>query len=741
MLSKSKSNYIINRSLIIGATMLSTVSTAMVSCKDEVGLPVPVIKLDTESILAPSLLSSFNVAVESNCDWSATADEAASSWVTIAEGRSVGNGEIHLSLRPNDTSSLREGVITVVNEFNTAMATLSITQNPSSGNGLVSVKELRSLSGTANLSFGSDAKIRGVVVSNMQYGNFPQNLIAIEGSAEAQNGIAVRSDNEYLVSVGDELEVTLHGASLENDPETGVLVLKPASDTNITRTEATTIIPTPVDVTIQEMLSGDYESMYVRVPGQLSSADINKEYLYEINEIVDEDNNTLPVRILQTCSFAEAMVPNGSGYLCGVAGTIDDKSCLYPCSSADFSMKGTRFGGGFSLPYVISLMMNSTNNFDGRYIYINRDAGVYNYNDFTTTTLDGSGVTMKWNLSESGYYFRHWYDASGHHNFQLGSFMDGQKNYMLVYYPAGIGFNDGFRLQFGWGGMKNAPLNWEILYSTDNENWSTGKSSTQFSLLKGVTAGSGKGFLNYTVDVNIDRPIAKSEPLYIKFRRADSNESVGSSITASDSRAVFHSCIILDKLPQKSVSTIPSGAIYFESFDNLTEGTDYRLGEKLCGLLNYTGAELAEWTPEQSRNMTGKNVYQRPGYAQIGFVNTIDKAHTAYTNESGELTTPKLGTAGTLRLTFKAMAYKNKSVLATAAKDNKGDLTQGLIEILGGGTINGQTKVSFGAMDYDSFKSFSYTIEGATVDTQIKFTSNPGSGEFSRWFIDNVCVK
>lgn len=726
---------------LLTATALVMAAMAATSCTEDVDLPMPVIKLDTESILAPSLLSSFNVAVESNCDWEATADNSASEWLTIEDGRSVGNGEMHLTLRPNSGSSQRQGVITVVNEFNTAMAQLAVTQNPSSGDGLVSVAELRSLSGATNVTLDPEAKVRGVVVSNLQYGNYPQNLIAIEGSAEAGNGIAIKTNDEYLVSFGDEMEIKLQGATLDNDADTGVLVLKPASDDNVIRTEATTIIPNPVDVSIQDMQSGKYESMYVRVPGQLSSEDINKEYLYEVQSLMDEDSNTLPVCVLQTCTFAESMIPNGSGYVCGVAGGNGESNCIYPSAFSDFSMTGTRFGGGFSLPYVISLMMNSTTNFDGRYIAIDREAGVYNYNDFTTTTLDGSGVELTWDLSESGYYFRHWYDVSGHHNFQLGSFMDGQDNYMQVYYPEGIGFNEGFRLQFGWGGMKNAPLNWEVIYSTDNENWSTGKTSTQFALRKGVVAGSGKGFLDYTVDVYIDRPISKSEPLYLKFRRANSTESVGSSITASDSRAAFHSCLILDKLPQKTVSTVPAGAIYFEPFDNLTEGADYRLGEKLCGLLNYGGSELADWTPEQSRGMTGTNVRQRPGYAQIGYVNTYDNAHTAYKNELGQLTTPKLGQAGTFRLSFKAMAYKNKSLIETKAKDAKGDMTQGVIEILGGGTINGQTRVSFGAMDYDSFKSFTYTIEGATADTQIRFTSNPGSDEFSRWFIDNICVK
>ena len=34
----------------------------------------------------------------------------------------------------------------------------------------------------------------------------------------------------------------------------------------------------------------------------------------------------------------------------------------------------------------------------------------------------------------------------------------------------------------------------------------------------------------------------------------------------------------------------------------------------------------------------------------------------------------------------------------------------------------------------------SLTIDGATASTALRFTSEPASGEFSRWFIDDICV-
>ncbi len=731
--------YLINRMIPLG--MMAAMIFATTSCKDEVDLPAPIIKLDTEAILAPSLLSSFNVAVESNCDWTASAEGEDTGWLTITEGKNVGNGDLKLTLRPNETSAQREITITVRNEFNTAMARLSVTQNPSSGDGLVSVSELRSLSGTSHLTLGEDALMRGVVVSNMQHGNFPDRLIAVEGKAEENNGIAVRTTDEYLVSAGQEIEIKLKDAQLSTDPTTGLLVLTPASDAAISRTEATSIIPTPLDVSIPELLTGKYESMYVKVSGQISSSDINKEYLYEAGSFVDEDNNAIALTVFPDCSFSESVIPTGSGHICGVAGSYGGATCIYPGNVSDFSLTGSRFDGGFSLPYIISLMTNTATNFDGRYIEVDRTSE--NINEYFARTLDGSGATIKWNLSEKGQYYRFWTDNSGHHNFQLGSWVDNRDNYLLFSYPAGVEFTDGFRLQFGWSGQKNAPRNWEVLYSTDNENWSTGKTSTIFSLPKDMVGTAGKGYSDFTVDVHIDKPIAREDPLYIKIRRADSNEAVntGASISSTDGRAIFHSCMLLDKLPVHTTTATPSGAIYFEPFDGLTEGADYRLGDKLSAMLNYAGSDITEWSDDIRKSLTGTNVRQRPGYAQIGYVNTVDVAHGSYKNETGELITPKLNAAGSYRLSFKAMAYKNKAVFASAVKDRKGDITQGIIEIIGGGTINGQTSVSFGAMDYDSFKTFTYSIENVTPETQIRFSSSPASSEYSRWFIDNICVK
>lgn len=709
------------------------------SCADDVSLPAPVIRLDLPSITAPSLQSTFSVDIESNCDWSAEiTDQTSHDWITISQSSDTGNGVMSFTLKPNDSSSTRETSIDIHNKSRSASTVLKVIQNPSSGDGMVTVGQLRLLEGSASTP-DRNAVTRGVVVSDLQHRNFPEKLIAIVGSAEPGNGIAVRTREDLLIGLGEEIEVSLDGAGISRDRETGLLILTPRSDADISRTEATAIIPTPVEASVSDLATGKYESMYVKVPGQLSAGDIAKEYLYECTSFGDEDGGSIGFTVLPGCSFAEAMIPTGSGYICGVVSSVDGSPSIYPGRESDIALNGSRFDGGFTLPYVFSLMTNTATNNDGRYIETLRNP---DDNNLTAAArpLDDSGVMVEWKVNSTNQYFRFWTDTSGHHNFQLGSWFGLQENYLTASYPAGLEFKEGFRVQFGWAGMTNGLRNWEVLYSTDGVNWSAGKEPTTFSIPKNMVGTGGKGYPFFTVDVYVDRPITRDDQLRVMIRPLNNETISGGAFSGASCRAIFHSCLILDCLPAGTRTAMPGGAKYFEAFDGLTEGADYRLGDRLSAMLNYAGPDIADWTPDQLNSMTGSNVRQRPGYAQIGYVNSIDNSHSNYVNEVGQLTTPALGCPGTISLSFKAMAYKNKAVFS-GAKDRNGDMTSGMIEIIGGGSINGLTTMSFGPMSYDSFKNFEFKIEGAVDGTQIRFTSSPGSAEYSRWFIDNICVK
>ena len=96
-------------------------------------------------------------------------------------------------------------------------------------------------------------------------------------------------------------------------------------------------------------------------------------------------------------------------------------------------------------------------------------------------------------------------------------------------------------------------------------------------------------------------------------------------------------------MPKFSTSK-PVGAVYFEPFDGLTEGLDYLYGDKLAAMLNYCGSDISEWSAELKNGLSGTHVRQRPGYAQIGYVESQAVKRTEDKNEAGALLTPRQAT-------------------------------------------------------------------------------------------------
>ena len=90
----------------------------------------------------------------------------------------------------------------------------------------------------------------------------------------------------------------------------------------------------------------------------------------------------------------------------------------------------------------------------------------------------------------------------------------------------------------------------------------------------------------------------------------------------------------------------------------LTEGLDYLYGDKLAAMLNYCGSDISEWSAELKNGLSGTHVRQRPGYAQIGYVESQAVKRAEYKNEAGALLTPALNAAGDLNLSFRAMAAR-----------------------------------------------------------------------------------
>ncbi|MBP3481843.1 MAG: hypothetical protein J6K28_00415 [Alistipes sp.] len=409
-----------------------------------------------------------------------------------------------------------------------------------------------------------------------------------------------------------------------------------------------------------------------------------------------------------------------------------------------------RTASGF--PYILSMMTVGIQNGDKgpdllQYSIYNGDGATGHADDVSLTAKDDERLTLTAKMCGSGNYlgFRHWHDNSGHHNCPLKSWTTGDENYLLATIPLDETLWGTLRLSLGIGASSTAPANWKMLYSTDNTTWHTPApaDAPHFVVPKNKSVGGGKNFFYYSLVFRPEIPLEKGSTLYIRISPYDTT-SVGGGSVADGGEMRLHSCFVLEHYHTFSTPR-PANAVYFEPFDCLTEGLDYRYGDKLCAMLNYCGSDISSWSDDIRNGLAGIHVRQRSGYAQIGFVETQTIAQNAYTNNAGALTTPAFGATGTLNVTFDAMAYKNTSVFSLSnpnnnAKDIAGDITTVTVEVIGGGTIDGATKTTIGGLSYTEFKTFAFTIDGATESTALKFSSEPADGQFSRWFIDNICV-
>ena len=716
------------------------------SCKDDVALPMQSIALDTHAILAPSFGTTLSFEVRANCDWQISVTGDDTSWAQLSRSEATGTATVAVAIGENATSASRSLTLRVAAKRNAAVAEeLNFVQASATSEGYLSVPDLRALAADGDYTVTQEVKLRGIVVSSVQDNNYFENCLALQSDLKPRCGITLRTDETLYRNPGEELEIDLKGAVVGVNAETGVMELKPVSDDRVVRSETTQVTPEALPVTYAQLASGDYESMYVSLDAQVVVSDLNKVLSDNVTvQTADDERFTLYAR--QNSTFGIDAVPVGSGRLCGIAGVYDGNSVVMPCTAADFAaMNAPRFDGGITLPYVLSIMTRTATNGDGKYVYYSGSNSTGSIDGVSVTAMDGTGANITAKLSSSGgnLGFRYWTESSGHHNLPMKSWQELDQNYALLTFPLNETIDGPFRFSFGWSASGSAPANWYLRYSNDNVTWYTPAPTDgpHFVIPQGKTVGGGKNFFYWTIDIAPQIPLERRGTLYIRISPYDGTRVDRSGAAIGNGGEIrLHSCAVVEKVPVFNTEK-PAGAVYFEPFDNLTTGLDYRHGDKLAAMLNFCGSDISVWDAAVKNGLSGTHVRQRPGYAQIGFVETQTVAHGSYTNNTGALMTPAFGASGTLTLSFDAMAYKNTSVFSSSgAKDLKGDLKSVVVEVIGGGTIDGAAKKVVSGLTYTEFNRFSLTIDGATASTAVRFTSEPASGEFSRWFIDNICV-
>lgn len=733
---------------------------SLVACQKAPEMPQPSIKLDLEEISAPSFAVDYTVSISANVGWKITSNSVFE-WVVPSHNESRGTLDLVLKISANESGEERSGNIVISSDDNTITKEIQISQRPATVPGIGRVREVRALERQGGYEI-IQGKIRGFVVTDAESSNYFSNSFAIEDSfVEELSGITVTvQEDKYKAPVrGTEVEIDLAGARLERNSD-GVLSLLVKE--NPMAGSATPLEITPDSLDVADLESGKYESMFVCLPACQVVEGTSEGVLASSPRLTDEPCEHFARLVVSAdASFASESFGMGGGRVAGVVGALKNKDAdIRPISGDDIKFGTKRLGerpGITQLPYVFSFYCSSQTDGASKYLKYNqlfwdsstcltsgkiaeeKDADIGASLWLTTYAKAASNVSGP-NL---------WAEAGAHDNVNGAGFvsLDGKTTPPAecgwwLDIPLSMNMPENFTVTFGMGGAEWSLANWSVEYSKDKQTWYKGGDYFIDHKLEG-----GCYYLFFNIPIQSQISFVKDDVLHLKFVPKGRTGCGGSNNADGHGQSCsvrLHSAIIISSY-EEGATPRPSNAVWFEPFDALTNGVDYFLGDKVAGLANYPGPEISAWTQEQKKSMGGSNVYARPGYAQIGFVDTERAASRKdYVNATGVLESPQLGVSGNVVLTFEAAAYRSPSIRAnssTAADVTNPDLDTAVIEILGDGTILGAKTAKISKMSVTkSFSTHSFIIEGVSQTTRIRFTSNPLPGEFSRWFIDNITV-
>ena len=738
---------------------------ALCSCAKGPEMPAPYVEVNQDYIVVPSFSIAYGITVESNTQWKLSVPE---SWVSASVTSGAGNADLVFSVQDN-MGGARSCVVELSDLKSKVVKPIRIDQNGTNGPEYLPVATIRQMetSGPHTLASG---RLKAFVLSNYSEANYANGQMALGDSFTApSSGINVLSADGYVAfEQGCEVDVDLKGAVLSR--QDGVLTLALASRPQQTRTSTVSLVP--CDVSYSQMQSGNYESMYVRI----KNFQVLEEYVggtYVRSPVLeDESDNHVRLAVREDASFSAAFYNRGKGDISGIARPLaGGMPVLEPTREDDAPFSRLRFGapGVEELPYVFSFL--TWQDLDGCPKYLIYHELTYNpatklvqgvvaedEDESVAATLEltayGEDET-KINGQKTWY----WSEYAGHDNVMCTGFVS-QDCKTTPTAECGWWWNVPLKtslpakinVSFGLAGTNYALREWLLSWSKDKRTWHPAESSVFIELSR----TDGAYYLYYTVPLTLTESFNSGDTFYVKLCPQGSqgcNGGMGLDGHGSSCQINLHSALVISEEVEQRTK-VPANAYYFEPFDRLTAGMDYFYGEKLAAMLNYSGGEYSEWTPAKKMllDMDTRDVYERPGYAQIGFVNEErGGSRTEYRNYPGTLILPELGEGGDFTLSFKAARYRNACV------DRPGnrvavpdivhpDISKGVVRLLPEDTeaVFEETKsatAQFSGMPYDKFKTYTLTIKGATAGTKIAFTSVAATSEdMTRWFIDDITL-
>lgn len=300
------------------------------------------------------------LTVTSNNTWYV---EVKDSWIKASNLAGSGNGTIELTAGAN-TGDARSTTVTVKG------GDITVTVNASQEAHVVktlSLKEVRALYKGTDYKIADDLFTEGVVISDYRrdtdggLNNYSSAKTMVISDGEAGLMLYCGAENKNFAR-GDKVRITLKGQTLSvyNNGPIQVNGL-PLANIEKVGTQA----PVAKEVTLDELLTGNYESMYVAVKDVQLKEELVGTTFVRKNDAGEEQNTSLAFEgkdgrdfdlfTSKYAVFRGETVPTGSGVLKGIAGKYGARIQLSISERGDFAgLTGARFSTGahFSLSFT-----------------------------------------------------------------------------------------------------------------------------------------------------------------------------------------------------------------------------------------------------------------------------------------------------------------------------------------------------------------------------------------------------
>ncbi|PCH78312.1 MAG: hypothetical protein COB98_00695 [Flavobacteriaceae bacterium] len=263
---------------------------------------------------------------------------------------------------------------------------------------LVSLSEIRNMFFDKSLNITQNIKIKAVITSDAAELNITETNAFIQDDSGA---IALRFSSPHGLKFGDEVELSLLGTSIEEYK--GLLQLNHVPKANIISTTPG-IIPAPQTITLEQALSGDFESVLVRIEN-VQFKDITKTYSGEnkLTDCVDDLN----VYIRYQAAFSGFKVNKNNGAVIGIM-TEYEVPQLYLRKSYDVTFYEEYIDcsmvGLTNFPFYISEIADPDNNSGARFIELyNPSNETQSMNGWQLIRYTNANVTSTKNIQLTGF--------------------------------------------------------------------------------------------------------------------------------------------------------------------------------------------------------------------------------------------------------------------------------------------------------------------------------------------------